>query len=334
MNSYDKEKIFERFNVIHPHFTNQNSQFIFSVIETINPLIDKLKDYKKPIAQVESFISKLLTNRTVSNRPLNYLNEIINDEEKIKTTIQLLENIFKASSHQITVKEYYSTIANSNAVNRGLVNSSFLRLKDKYNYQLVSVLDVIVSDNLYNDDTFILLEHALLYKSDGKYSLSDEVVGTKIVEMADIVFSQSDKTDDILQFFEKNIENERIKSHLGNIISDKTKDEILLLTPKLLKLAFDKITQNDELFNYKDDTEVLKAIGQSGEKSHLSKLAKVIISKLLQTETYNEAFEIIECSQAFNTTNTKNIVGYLEDISKNEDYKEKALELIEKLNQA
>ena len=334
MYSFEKEKIFERFNAIHPQFTNQNSQFIFNVVSTVNPLIDKLNDYKKPIVQVESFITKLLTNRTVNSRPINYLTEIINDEEKIKTTIYLLENLFKASSHQITVKDYYSTIANSNEVNRGLVNSSFLRLKNKYNYQLVSILDVIVSDNVYSDDSFQLLEHALLYKSDGKYNLDDEIVDKKIVEMAGIVFSQSDKSEGILQFFEKNIDNERIKESLGNIIAGKTKDEILLLTPKLLKLAFDKITQNDELFTYKDDIEVLKAIGQSGEKIHLGKLAKVIISKLLQTETYKEAFEIIECSQAFNTTNTKNIVGYLEDISKNEEYKEKALELIEKLNHA
>jgi hypothetical protein len=331
--NYQKEKIFERFNAIHPQFTNQNSQYVFNIIKTVNPLIDKLKNYEKTFTQIESFISKLFANRSVSNRSVNFLTEIINDEEKIKTIIQFLENIFKASSHRITVKGYYSTIANSNETNRELVNSSFLKLKNKHHYQLVTVLDVIVSDNVYNEDTFPLLEHALLYKSNGKHDLPNETVNNKIIDMADIVFSQSEKSERILQFFEKHIENDRIKNSLGNIISGKTKEEILLLTPKLLKLAFDKITQNDELFNYKGDFEILKAIGQSGEKSHLVKLAKVIISKLLQTETYNEAFEIIECSQPFNNTNARNIIGYLEDISKNEDFKDEALKLIEKLKQ-
>lgn len=332
--NYQKEKVFERFNAIHPNFTNQNSQNIFNVIQTVTPLLAELKDYSKTTTQIDSFISKVLSNRVVSNRNVNFINEIINDVEKIKITTLFLENIFKASSHQVSVKEYYSTIANSNAANRKIVNNSFLRLKNTYNYSLVTVLDIIVTDNVYDQDSFLLLKHALLYKSKNKYSLPDETVNNKIIEMADIVFNGSEESDMILQFFEENIDDARIKVSLGNIISGKTKEEILLLTPKLLKLAFDKITLNDELFKYKDDIEVLKAIGQSGEKSHLAKLAKVVISKLLQTETYQEAFDIIECSQPFNKPNTKNILEYLEDISKNDEYNETTLKLIEKLSQA
>ena len=333
LTSQDKEKIFERINAIYPNFTNKNSQFIFNVISTINPLMEKLTDYEQSIDQVKSFINKLFANKTIDNKSTNFLNDIINEPQKIETTIKLLENIFKASSHKISVKDYYNKIANSNTANREFVNSSFIRLKNEYNCTLVPVFDVIISDNVYDDNSFELLQHAMLHKSSEIYSLSDNIVDNKIVEMANIVFNKSEKSVKILNFFENNIDDKRINASLGKIISGKRKDEILLLTPKLLRLAFDKITIDDELFNYDNDIEVLKAIGQSGEAHHLLKLAKVIIAKLQRTETYNEAFDIIECCQPFDTYSANNIINQLKDISQNEDYTEKVRKLIEKLKQ-
>jgi hypothetical protein len=67
--------------------------------------------------------------------------------------------------------------------------------------------------------------------------------------MADIIFKEEDKAESIIKFFEKIISIPPVKEVLSNIISGKSKEEILRLSSSLLKLSFDKITQSDNLFH-------------------------------------------------------------------------------------
>ena len=57
----------------------------------------------------------------------------------------------------------------------------------------------------------------------------------------------------------------------------------------------------------------------------------MVVSKLLQEETYDEAFEIIESTNKFNDRDTKSLIGQLENIAEIETYKERAEKLIDSL---
>ena len=332
LSTIKNEAIFQKMNTLYPNFTNQNKQFLLSVIQNLNPLIDNLS-YKKTHTQTESFVSKILSNRTDQNRTLNIITEVISDPEEIQIIINFIQNIYKATNCTINVAPYYSTIAKSNKENRSLVNKSLIFLKSEFSFPLIPLYDVIMNDETYEDDTFILLKHVMSSKDEkGIYMLEEKKLIDKIQKMANLIFDKNENSERIITFFEKLISEPPVKLALSNIISGKSKEEILRLSPTLLKLSFDKITQSENLFDYQDDIEVLKAIGESGEKSHLTKLTKVILSKLLHEETYNQAFKIIETVQNFNERDTISLTSQLENIADNKNFKEQAEQLMKKLN--
>jgi len=330
--TYDsiKEKIFERFNAIYPNFTNRDKNYLLGIVKNITPLI-KSFTYSHTFDQTRNFVSLLLANRPFNNQNINFLNEITGIVDEVQVIVDFLESIYIATKNKIDVSSYYNQIAISNSENRLIVNNSFLKLKDENGFHLEPVLDFIVSDTTYTGSSFRLLEHAFTVKGKENYRLNDDKLNNKVIEMSNFIFEEAEHYDDIISFFENHIDDERIKDSLADSISGKTKDEILVLSPTLLKLAFDKIVQN--IFDYEEDLEVLKAIASSGEKSHLNKLAKVVVAKLLRDETLDAAFEILELSKPFNKRDSENIIGNLTNFLELEDYKEKVSELIDKLKQ-
>ena len=333
LEDYNNEKVFEKLNNIYPNFSNKNKQEILKTIELslpfISPLTYSKKEEKK---QIELFLNKFFSNRTVANRNVNLITETINNSDEIKILVKFLSKIYITTNGSIaTIKNYFHTIANSNVTNRIIVNESFIELKENYKFNLSPLFDIILTDNAYEKNTFKLLKHMFTYKKDNKYILSDDKLKNKTIEMFNLVFNDNEKANEVILFFEGLTDDKRIKEILSDIISGKTKEEILKLSTKLLKFSFDRITENDNIFEYQNDIEILKAIAESGEKNHLSKLTKVIVSKLQKEETIDEALTILEISKSFNDRDSRNIITNLENILENDSYKERVGNIINKL---
>jgi hypothetical protein len=331
--STTNENIFRKLNTIHPNFTNKSKEFLIDASKDLSSLLNNL-NYKGETPETSSFITKVLSNRPLQNRQVNIINETINTPEEISVLIDLLEKIFKAARGSINVSSYYNTIIKSNEANRKLVNSSFLNLKHTHGFSLIPISDIILSDVPYDEDSLELLTEIFSYKDDkGVYKLEINKLNAKVKQMAEIIFSNSESSVGIISFFENLISVPPVNKSLANIISGRTKEEILRLSPSLLKLAFDKITEADNLFNYQGDLEVLKAIGESGEKSHVVKLTKIILSDLQKEETYKDAFEVISSCVRFNDRDAQNLIGNLESLLDNENYKEEVTALIKNLKE-
>ncbi len=325
------ESIFERFNTIYPNINNRNKSFVLNMIYLISDLISDTK-ISKPYSQFQGLVTKLLSNRSVGGRNINIINEIISEDRDVERFCDFLRNVYNSTGSGINVSTYYLTLGQSSTANRKLVNNSILQLKNDFGYTLFPLYDVILSDETYEEESLKLLNHIFSAKNKVGYRLDPHKRQNKILKMTDLIFSDHENADSIIEFFESLTSVDPVRDVLSDIISGKTKEQMLRLSPTLLKLSFDKITQSDDLFNYQNDLEVLKAIAQSGEKIHLVKLSKVIVSKMLKEETYEDALTILENSREFNSRDTKNIVGHLESIAEDENYSERASTIMQRLN--
>ncbi len=94
----------------------------------------------------------------------------------------------------------------------------------------------------------------------------------------------------LTHFLEQGLVDDRFKSTLIEIITEKSKDDILKLPTSLQKLAFDYICSANRLVEtYQDAADLLKAISLNGKEEHIRELTNVIVEKLIHKNSI--AFE-------------------------------------------
>ena len=333
LESIENEAYFERINALKPNFNNHKHDQITDIIKQVNQVLSKLdmkKQKDKP--QFVAFFNKIFANRNVSNVNRNLLTETINSPEHSEVIVNFLYWSYRVAHYFNETAPFFNQIANSNNVNRGIINKVILKLRKEDGFTLIPLYDVILSEKTYDEVTFILLEYVLRSKDEkGNYRLDYAKLDAKIKEMAVHIFEESDYYDSITNFFEKMIDVVPFKESLSGIISSQSKDKILLLSTKLQHLAFDKITEGDTIFDYEANIELLNAISESGEKRHKIKLTNVVVSKIPKQDTQNDAFTILEHSSGFNKRDTGKIVKLLEEFSDNDELKERVSNIIANL---
>lgn len=333
LGNVENEAFFERINALKPTFNNHQFIQIIDIIKEVNLVLSNLNMKKQEDKlQFDTFYKKIFANRRVNNINRNILTETINSPEHIKIIVDFLYLSYCIGHHFNEAAPFFNQIANSNNVNRKIVNNVFLKLRKEDGYPLIPLYDVILSDKTYDEITFLLLEYILRSKDDkGNYRLDYPKLDVKIKEMSTHIFEESEFKVSITKFLEEMIEVGPIKESLTDIISSQSKENILLLSSKLQHLAFDKITEGDTLFDYEDNIELLNAISESGEKRHKVKLANVIVHKIPKRDTQDEAFTILEHSSGFNKRDTSKIIKLLEEFSENDELKERVYDIILKL---
>ncbi len=330
LGSVENEAFFERLNVIKPNFTNLNAVQITDILKQIILVLSKLDMRKqKDKSQFIAFFKKIFADRNVNNRNVNFLSEALNTTEHIEIIVDFLYWSYRVGHHFNETAPYFNQIANSNITNRNIINKVFLKLQKENGYTLIPLHDVILSDKTYSEVSFTLLEYIFRSKNDKEeYRLDYTKLDSKIKEMSNHIFEESDKLEPITNFFEKMIDVIPFKESLSDIISSQSKVNILLLSIKLQHLAFDKITEGDMLFDYEDNIELLNAISESGEKRHKIKLVNVIVRKIPKKDTQDDAFTILEHSSGFNKRDTGKIVKLLEEFSDNEELAERVSKIV------
>ncbi len=327
----DGNEILEALDNLFDSFDNYEKGDLMIILELLRSYFRRIT-HQNHFSSGESIISKLLAERVTEKGSTTLISECLDSTEEIEIIVDLLENIYESTNNEIETQEFYEEIIFSSNANQEIGVRSMLDLIDIWGFSIRPLYDQIFRIENLTDSVLELLGKILISKgSNGEYHLSSEDLESKVSNLAGLIFSNAENSEQISRFFETIIEDNRVRESLTDQISRKSKEEILNLSPSLQKLSFDRFTEGDNLFSYVDDLELLKAIASSGEKGHVLKLSRVIISMLQKEETVQNAFELIDATREFNNKDRNNIISQLENLIDSDSNSEEAKSLIKKL---
>jgi hypothetical protein len=325
--------IISKFNELIPALTNWSKEQVIQYISLFNDfLIEQHNVVSKDTIEKDvllTFKTKLLSNRSVSNRQISIYSETLTQEE-VSVLSNFLKYIYACSNYNIEIlQELTQLVSESPNDRQEIINKNLIELKNEFNYTLIPIKNVILNDNSNTSTSLELFEYISTSKEKKEYSLDEGSVSNKLERIVKS-FTSDINNQIIKEFLNKIIKDERAKSLLSSIISKLAKDDILLLPKNLQVLSFDKILEGDTIYEYEEQIDFLKAIASIGEKKHINKLIKVITRKMTINDKLEEGIDILSEVRELKDSDRRLIEGVVESIE-DEKYKERATEILKKL---
>ncbi len=325
--------IISRFNDIMPSFNNWSKEEVINFIGLLNnflsPQHNVVSSDLSEKKVFSSFKSALLSDRTFHRIQINLFKDELTLEE-VTVLSNFLKYIYVCSNNNVEIlKELQQLIVESENERQEIINMQLIELKDKYNYSLISLKDVILNDISNSPLGLGLFEYIATRKDTNDYSLEDSFVYTKLEKIVNS-FILDVNNQIILDFLRRIIKDIRAKFNLILIISKLTTKDILKLPEDIQVLSFDKILEVDVIYDFENQVEFLKAIASKGEKTHINKLILVIIRKLTKNDKVEEGIEILSELKNLKDVDTVLIERVINSID-NKEYREIAKGILKSL---
>lgn len=312
--------------------------------DKIKPYIEALTDLMQTYngAQlVDNSKIKTFANRTFSstNVQISYNNtqrrNIIVDCKSDNDTEALFVKFLKLSSilcGEITLDATsFADLMNcSSEIQIALIDVSVQLINN--NVDIKPYRKSILAYGNYDDANYLILLSFLLQNDDeGNLRLESADATAQLSAILETV--KNDDNDCKLEtFITKVVENTNVKSIFFTVVSKYSKDELLKLPRKLQELAIDNF--EDKIDEFENNTPVLSIIAQKGSATAISKLVKIITSKLLDPKTINDAVKLILSLHHCNKTSKNLIIATLENTDKEQldkETKEKCIDYLRAL---
>ncbi len=310
-----------RIDALVPSLTNFTKEQIIQYIRTINLFLSHQHGVSKSAEENETLMAlknKLLSNRTVSNRAVNFHTEPLTADELVILT-NFLKYIYACSNGGVEILSNLNSILSTSPSERQeTVNDRLIELKNENaHYHLATLYSIVLGDETYSDKTIELMEFALTKKDKEKYHMTDDLAGQKLERVINH-FSLT-KSPNVFGFLERIINDERAKGLVAQIVTKMSKANIVELPEKLQVLSFDRVAEGDTIYEYESNVDFLKAIASKGNKKHVSKLVKVIDHKLQRQDKIIEGIEILEEVKELKGGDKKIIEGIVESMEDGEN---------------
>ena len=321
------EQVFQKINLIHTNYTNLDTQAIIIVLSKANELLNGQK--KLSTDQLEIFY-KLINKRTVNGVVQKLSQEIVQHPEFIDEYCLFLYNIYNCTANNVSTVTEFSELYSS-AESRKSAIKTIVRLKDDFNYSLSPLHEIILNDEEYDENSLELLEYVLKHIDAKKnYSVPVDKLETKLNSLLEI--SIKENGNGILSSFLEDMTKEvRIKETLINLISKRSKNEIISLPTKLQILVFDFLCSEKKLLDeYADQLELLRAIASNGTQKHITELVKVVVQKINHDDVVT-SLELIDLVADFAASDQEILTSHLKRF-KDSDNKKFVKRAIKKIN--
>ena len=288
--------LLNKFNSIIPEIkTNtDNSTVISTLFIPLNKILSVLNEINLSEEKEELvlLLSKLENTHNVRNpnntlTKFGYIAESIIKTEESKLIIDFLFHIALISRETINI-----TPALNNYVElyQNYINEWMNKLLS-LGFKLDRLHGIILKNEDYTDNSFILLKHSFLVKlEDGNYTVPNEEVANKLNIILNHIFEDV-KRNELIQFIENIIDEERIGRNMTVLLTSVSKENLLKLSDKIKKLAINTFVNN--LSDYESNNNVLTLIGTLGNQAQISKLIPVINKKLMSQTTLDEGLELV-----------------------------------------
>jgi hypothetical protein len=326
-------KLFEHFESKYPNLTNRQNQYITTILNIFNEIFKNIPTLNfSSITSIQKFINKLLNTRQVNNTNVIYINEIISQPENINQLIKMLFEIYRITSEKINILPYIQQIYNANKEYKIIIYENILNLLED-NFLCKCFFDILLKEKEINEKLLLIYEKIFINKSNDTYILENTKLETTLNYLIQQSISDNDYSEKIMNFLNNIASNIRIKEIFVNNLKGIPKEKILSFPDNLQIISFDFIIEeNDRIFEYENDKEILKAMLSKGESKYTDVVVKVITRKIPKEEELPFVIELLESVENGRENSLKRLIPMLEDHKKNEDYKDKINDILNSLN--
>ncbi len=302
-------------------YSANNKQPVLNMLKNITNIIKNLRI--KDIKNFQTFYNNIFKTVSTGYSQQQSLLTNISSEDDCKIVIDFLEASYIASLGNLNTSTQLKAIFDKHINTRPYIISSIMNICNT-KLSIGSFKDCILNVSDISKEYLYLLGKIITEIKDEKFIIDDTVVKTKLEYLIKNIQEQKYKTL-INNFFEDNIDNNRIQECFIHLISTASKETILTLSPRLQKYAFDNVCQN--LDNYENEKPLLEAIASSKNKKHISALIKQIQTHLinhLDVEFWKALYEKIDKTSV--APKDKEIMQsiFSKEVDETEDIKETA----------
>jgi len=313
-----------------PDFTNFSKEQVVKLIADVNKFLLPQKNKVKNEDEKEvllAFKNKLTSNWIKSGISINVLTESPTKEE-LSIITAFLKYIYIISNGAVDILTNLNAIISASPIDgQTAINKRLIEIiNENKHFHLTQVNSIILNDETYSKDSLELTKFILLKKADkDTYKLNDDLCMLKLEKI--IINFTSTYSELITSFLEEICEDNRAKGLLTSIVVKLNKNDILLLPKKLQELFFEKVSDGDNIFEYKENIDFLKVVASKGEMKHISKVVKVIVNKLTRQDTIDDGIDILREVRELKSSDKKTIEGVVESIE-DSSYKEEAMTIL------
>ena len=337
-----EESILNKINTLNPNFTHKQVLEITIFLKTINKALKYFNNREiSKKEEVDKLYNLIISDRMVQNPqfnvnayppqpqviPKNYLNESINNSDDVREIVVFLLHIYRVSP--LTVSTYLTKLL-AQPSNREIINEELINLSINYKLELLLFTSIIFSDTTYSKNTLILLSILIRQKKidADTFENYDDIKSTFNI-ILNIIFLKDGRSYDLQNFLEEMCTNEKLKTLLIELITNRKPEEILLLSNKLKGFVIDIVLVENRIYDFEDNNDFLKLVAKTGTVQHYEKLHKVIVTKLIKGDDLLSAFLIIKELNTLTSEEASELKREIRKHNKKEDYKEEIKQVIQ-----
>lgn len=322
-------KIINKINGIYPNFNSKKKDWMINFINALNEVfVHQQKIFEgKPNGLFHTLIKHIFNRTFTVGTAERFLPSELAGESEIDSFVSFAANIYKICDGGDSITNELQNVYDKSDYGRNSVVDILMKLKDE-GYDLLSVAEIFLNENNPNKLSLALVEYALTDDriiSALPQTILETIIGTLI---KGCVEGENQNIPNLLILIAK---HSLISGIINQLVSQLSKEEILMLKPEIQKHAFDIVLDGDNIYDYEQNLEFLKAIAVEGTSKHLSKLSMVIINKLTKEETLEEAIDIIENIKRITKIEAGRMLAILENVE-DEEMRKRGKSALEKFN--
>ena len=291
-------KVYEKIYSIFGDLRGTTKDSILSRIAVVNSITENLHINKRhePVLKLYELITG---QRTISNTNNSYyrqqdkqvrlLDECV-DVGDIDIMARFIVTTYKVTQGRINGADELEILRTKD---ESVILSNILWLKNTYGYPLYRLASHLINYSQYNNDELMNIYQAhFLEQYNDAPILKEEELKIKLGDM--LQYAIQTKSDRMFNWLSDiSSKDNRIKTILVPIISDRPIGEIQSLPKGLMDLAINSVDQNN-IDSYRKYTDFLRCLAANGSTAQKQYLAKLIVKMLNDKDDIQKVVSIIK----------------------------------------
>jgi len=292
-------KVYEKISSILGDLRGASKDDLLKKIAIINKIAEPMivSGVFEPIVSLYNLITgtRAMTNTSASpyNRQtakqVRLLDECVNIDE-INVLARFITTTYKVTQGRINGADELEILRTKD---ESVILSNILWLKNTYGYPLYRLASHVIKYSLYDNDELMAVyrSHFLDQYNDAPI-LKEEELKIKLGDM--LQYAIQTKSDRMFNWLSDiSSKDNRIKTILVPIISDRPIGEIQSLPKDLMDLAINSVDQNN-IESYRKYTDFLRCLATSGSTAQKQYLVKLIVKMLDEKDDIQKVILIIK----------------------------------------
>ncbi len=279
------------------------------------------------MVDIITYINSLQTNRAglnVNNQKvtINLLNELNNDEEKIKKVLGLYLEIYRMTRNKTNVVALCTALLNKYPTKKPLFYKMLIDLRNECGFSLRPLFNMLLAEDAITEDILDLYFKIFIHSE-----VNIEKVKEKLSKYIEQITSGDDKTS-VSTFIDNIIDNKIIEEIVSQLVQGLDLQEIKMLPIKTQSLAYDSFDEDIALVE--NDIDILKEMLKTPK--YIENIIGVIIGKLQYKTKVKDALKLVVDINQLSDEQKNSLLTALKKRKGGEKFNQQVNEQIKRLN--